>query len=169
MPDGKQTVLIKDNQISESDRWIFLDKDASDCPASGAIVLPLLLWLDQRAELLKRGECAVWLDSEQEPEPLRSDLNQLAMIAINFPVFSDGRGYSYARRLRQLGYTGEVRAIGDVLPDQLHYMSRCGFNAFELRGDKSAEAAIVQKSSISVAYQAAPDQSKPLFSRRQQQ
>ncbi|MFK7731917.1 MAG: DUF934 domain-containing protein [Pseudomonadales bacterium] len=168
MPEGYQSVLIKDDQVQESDSWIFLDKDATDYPSSGAVVVPLSLWVDQRTALLARGNCAVWLDSEQEPEPLAEDLEQLSMIAINFPVFSDGRAYSYARRLRQLGYQGEVRAIGDVLPDQLHYMTRCGFNAFELRGDKNSEAAFLQKSSITVAYQAAHDQSKPLFARREQ-
>lgn len=168
MPDRSQTVLIKNDQIIDSDEWIFLDKEATDYPASGALLLPLSLWVDQRSELIKRGDCAVWLDSEQEPQPLVADLDQLPMIAINFPVFSDGRAYSYARRLRQLGYQGEVRAIGDVLPDQLHFMSRCGFDAFELRGDKSVEAALLQKSSISVAYQAAQDESKPLFARRKQ-
>lgn len=168
MPDATHTLLIKDDQLIEADAWIFLDKEAIDYPSSGLIVLPLSLWVEQREQLLARGDCAVWLDSEQEPEPLAADLEQLPMIAINFPVFSDGRAYSYARRLRQLGYQGEVRAIGDVLPDQLHYMSRCGFNAFELRGDKKAETAFLQKSSISVAYQAAQDQPKPLFARREQ-
>lgn len=168
MPDSSHTVLIKDDQLIETDAWIFLDKEATDFPGTGLIVLPLSLWVEQREQLLARGDCAVWLDSEQEPEPLVADLEQLPMIAINFPVFSDGRAYSYARRLRQLGYQGEVRAIGDVLPDQLHYMSRCGFDAFELRGDKNTDAALMQKSSISVAYQAAQDQPKPLFARREQ-
>ncbi|MEM8498329.1 MAG: DUF934 domain-containing protein [Pseudomonadota bacterium] len=168
MPDASQALLIKDEQLMETDGWIFLDKEATEYPGAGLIVLPLLLWVEKREQLLVRGDCAVWLDSEQEPEPLLADLEQLPMIAINFPVFSDGRAYSYARRLRQLGYKGEVRAIGDVLPDQLHYMSRCGFDAFELRGDTSTEAAFLQKSSISVAYQAAQDQPKPLFARREQ-
>lgn len=167
MPDRNQSLLIKNDQLVNSDDWIFLDKDATGYPATGAVVVPLLLWLDQRSELLQRGDTAVWLDSEQEPEPLLPDLGVLSMVAVNFPVFADGRGYSYARRLRQMGFQGEVRAIGDVLPDQLQFMSRCGFDAFELRGDKSMESAMTQKSSVSVVYQAGQDQPKPLFARRQ--
>ncbi len=167
MPDDTQSFLIKNDRVVDADAWLFLDKEASSYPPTGAVVVPLSLWLDHRVDLLQREQCAVWLDSEQEPEPLRQDLDTLSMVAINFPVFSDGRGYSYARRLRQLGFLGEVRAIGDVLPDQLHYMSRCGFDAFELRGDKSVESALAQKSSISVTYQAGQDQPKPLFARRQ--
>ena len=92
---------------------------------------------------------------------------RLALIAINFPKFTDGRGYSMASTLRtRLGYKGELRAIGDVLRDQLFYMQRLGFNAFDVRADKDIHAAGQSLGDFSETYQGAVDQPLPLFRRR---
>ncbi|MDQ5959482.1 MAG: hypothetical protein QG592_561 [Pseudomonadota bacterium] len=89
------------------------------------------------------------------------------MIGINFPKFVDGRGYSTARLLRErYAYQGEIRAIGDVLQDQLFLMARCGFDAFALRADKSVEKALGAFETFKAPYQAAVDQPQPLFRRR---
>jgi uncharacterized protein (DUF934 family) len=86
---------------------------------------------------------------------------------VNFPKFADGRGYSTARLLRErYGYHGEIRAIGDVLHDQLFFMKRCGFDAYAVRADKDIEAALAGFDDFSDAYQAAVDQPQPLFRRR---
>lgn len=73
---------------------------------------------------------AVRLEPGDEPRDLLPHLDRLRLIEVNFPVFGDGRGYSAARILREAGYTGELRAVGEVLVDQIAFMRRCGFDAF---------------------------------------
>ena len=95
----------------------------------------------------------------------RSD--RLALIAVDFPKFSDGRGYSIARLLRErYGFEGELRAIGDVLRDQLYYLRQCGFNAFAVRADRDVEAALRGLADFSDGYQASVATPLPLFRRR---
>lgn len=161
--------LIKNGRIID-DKWQLLEKDVDsvlELPA-GDVIAPLELWLQNKSELqLHSNILGVWLDSDQPPRLLEGDLEALSVIAINFPVFSDGRGYSYARELREhYNYRGEVRAIGDVLRDQLFYLKRCGFDAFLLRADQDAEQALAAFDDFSEAYQAAIDQPRPLFLRR---
>jgi uncharacterized protein (DUF934 family) len=91
----------------------------------------------------------------------------LPVIGINFPKFADGRGYSIARYVRErLGFNGELRAIGDVMRDQLFFLQRCGFNSYAIREDCDAEVAMAGLSDFSETYQAANDQKSPLFRRR---
>jgi len=79
----------------------------------------------------------------------------------------DGRGYSIARLLRErYGWRGELRAIGDVLRDQLFYLTRCGFDAFELRAGQDAQAALTALADFSEAYQSSVERPQPLFRRR---
>ena len=100
-------------------------------------------------------------------ESIADDLQHFQVVALNFPVFSDGRHYSSARLLRErYKYQGEVRAIGDVLRDQLFYMKRCGFDAFALRADRDPYEALESLKDFSVTYQAATDEPLPLFRRR---
>ena len=99
---------------------------------------------------------------------LKDDVDKFSVIAVDFPKFSDGRSYSIAYNLRvRLGYTGELRAIGDVLRDQLFYMQRVGFDAFEPRPDRKIEDAIKGLSDFSEFYQKSVDQKLPLFRRVQ--
>lgn len=166
--------IIKDRQIVE-DQWQTIkpgdDGAYPEIAEAGDIIVPLDLWLARKTELLQRkGQCGVWLDSDDFPESIADDLPSLPLVAINFPQFADGRGYSIARLLRErYGYTGELRAIGDVLRDQIFYLHRCGFNAFEVRSDKSIEDALTAFRDFSDAYQTAADQKLPLFRRRLQQ
>ncbi|MBX7482424.1 DUF934 domain-containing protein [Qipengyuania qiaonensis] len=74
---------------------------------------------------------AVRIEPGDDARELLPHLDRLALVEVNFPAFGDGRGYSSARILREAGYEGELRAVGDVLVDQLAYMRRCGFDAFE--------------------------------------
>jgi uncharacterized protein (DUF934 family) len=86
---------------------------------------------------------------------------------VRFASFTDGRGYSLARMLRErYGYRGELRAIGDVLRDQIYYLSRCGFDAFALRADQKPEQALAALDDFSEAYQTSVDRPHPLFRRR---
>ena len=159
--------LIKDGAIVD-DRWTLLRDAASvaDIPRTPAIV-PLTLWLAEREALRARGDVAVWLAPHEEPALIASDCAALPLVAIDFPQFTDGRGYSTARLLRErYGFAGELRAIGDVLRDQLCYLSRCGFNAFAVRGDRDLEAALEGLSDFTDSYQATVRQPIPLFRRR---
>jgi uncharacterized protein (DUF934 family) len=135
---------------------------------AGAVLVPLAIWTARKAELLARGTpVGVWLEAGEGPEAIAADLAQLPVIGVNFPKFVDGRGYSTARLLRErYGYQGEIRAIGDVLQDQLFLMARCGFDAFALRADKSIEKALGAFETFKTPYQAAVDQTQPLFRRR---
>lgn len=161
--------LIKNGEVV-NDSWHLLDKDATldGLPNSDSIIVPLALWLEHSHALKARdGGLGVWLDSDEEVESIAGDLDQFQVIALNFPVFSDGRNYSNARLLRdRYQYKGEVRAIGDVLRDQLFFMQRCGFDAYALRADRNAEEALESLKDFSNCYQAATDQPLPLFRRR---
>ncbi|GGD04505.1 DUF934 domain-containing protein [Halopseudomonas salina] len=132
------------------------------------LIVPLALWLDHAHALKARdGGLGVWLNSDEEVEAIADDLEHFQVVALNFPVFSDGRSYSNARLLRdRYGYKGEVRAIGDVLRDQLFLMKRCGFDAYVIREDRNAEEALQSLKDFSEVYQAATDQPQPLFRRR---
>ena len=107
------------------------------------------------------------LEPEDDVEPHLAVLLPLPLLAIAFPRFTDGRGYSLGRLLRERhGYRGELRAVGNVLRDQLFYMHRCGFDAFELQPGKSVTEALEAFAELSVRYQAAVDEPRPLFRRR---
>ena len=160
--------VIIDGAIADN-LWQRLEADAleSGVPAQGKIIVPLAYWQENRDALIDRGDVAVWLAPGEEPKDLEDDLASLPLVAIHFPAFKDGRGYSYARELRtRYGFKGEVRATGDVLRDQLFAMQRCGFDAFALREDQDAESALLAFSEFSEVYQASSDQTLPLFRRR---
>lgn len=135
---------------------------------AGAVLVPLSVWTARKAELTARNTpVGVWLDVAEGPEALADDLARLPVIGVNFPKFTDGRGYSTARLLRErFGFKGEIRAIGDVLHDQLFLMARCGFNAFALKEGKDIAKAVNAFETFQTPYQAAVDQQNPLFRRR---
>jgi uncharacterized protein (DUF934 family) len=109
----------------------------------------------------------VWLDADEGPELVASDVDRFDVIAVRFPKFGDGRGYSIARLLRErYGYKGELRAIGDVLHDHLYFMEQCGFDAFALRDDQDAREALAVFATFSDGYQTSVLRPSPLFRRR---
>ena len=149
------TRLIRDNRIVIDD-WVLVSLEQGDSePPPGKLIFPLATWLGRQNDLITRNEpLAVWLDSDQHPEAIADSLTHLSMVAINFPVFSDGRGYSTARILReQYGFAGELRAIGDVLRDQLFLMRRCGFDSFQIRADRDPEQALASLGDFRHVYQ----------------
>jgi len=159
--------LIKNRQLV-SDNWRLLEAGESGAiPESGDIIVHLDSWRSSRPALLARdGRVGVWLQSDQGPELLADHLNELALVAVVFSKFTDGRGYSTARLLRErYGFEGELRAIGDVQRDQLSLLERCGFDAFEVKADDT-EAALSRFSEFSEAYQASVERPEPLFRRR---
>lgn len=136
------SVLIRNGQAVE-DRWLILpEEEGTRLPEDGGVLLPLQRWLEEGGNP-RRVACGVWLKPQDDPAQLLPDLPTLPVIALGFPVFTDGRAYSQARLLRQrYGFQGELRAIGDVLTDQLAAMARCGFDAFLLRADQAPGAAL---------------------------
>ena len=125
----------------------------------GAIVVSLKRWQAERETLAARNApLGVRLTSDQSPEALGADVNHFALIELEFPKFRDGRGYSWARILRQrLGFAGEIRAVGDVLRDQWLFMSRCGVDAFEVRPGTRLEEFRAALAEQTVFYQPASD------------
>jgi uncharacterized protein (DUF934 family) len=157
--------LIKGGEVID-DRWQLLREIPDAGLPDGPVIVPASYWQEQRENLRQRGDIAVWLASDQPPALIADDLDLLPLVAIDFPVFTDGRGFSYGRTLREHhGYKGEVRAIGQFLRDQLYYLSRCGFDAFAIE-TAPPEQAIESLRDFSGAYQAAMDQPLPRFRRR---
>lgn len=163
-------MIIKNKTIVD-DGWIVLRLKENDTPQSvavpsGKVIVPLKVWQAQRAALQNRAGLGVWLASHERAENLQNDLARFAVIAVDFPRFADGRGYSIAYHLRaRMGYRGELRAIGDVLRDQLFYMQRVGFDTFAPRADKDMHEALKGLSDFSLTYQASADEKLPLFRR----
>jgi uncharacterized protein (DUF934 family) len=156
--------LIKDRTIIE-DSWQLVSDESAEIP-DGAVIVPLSVWQARKEELAKRDQLGIWLNSDESPREITESIGQFQLIAINFPVFADGRGFTYGRELReQLNFTGELRAIGSFMRDQLYYLQRCGFNAFSLEG-ADMESAITSLKDFSNNYQAAIDEPAPLFRRR---
>ncbi len=169
MADLKPT-LIK-NKAVVADDWTVLRLQAGEAAhnvkvGDGKIIVPLNVWHAQRAELRQRAQRGVWLAGHEPFEDLGSDLAHFAVIAVDFPIFTDGRGYSLAYNLRvRLGYCGELRAIGDVLRDQMFYLQRVGFDAFTPRPDRDIHDALKGLSDFSERYQPSWDEPLPLSQR----
>ncbi|MFO7649085.1 DUF934 domain-containing protein [Halomonas campaniensis] len=166
MPDQATTPrpLIRAGQPAV-DAWTLVrDADADAAPSGARAIVPLATWQAGAGQ-------APWLSSDTElTDTLAAELADAPLIAIDFPKFTDGRGYSLARLLRErYGYVGEIRAIGDVLVDQLYFMTRCGFDALSLREDQWVEDAQKALGAFSRAYQPAVDQPEPLFRRRERE
>ena len=126
------------------------------------------------AVLIKNGRIAqsspppeVVLEPSDDPARLAGSLAGIGVIAVNFPKFGDGRGFSIARLLRErYGYRGELRAVGEVGRDHLYFMAQCGFDAFELRAGEDPQEALAAFRDFSEGYQATAAQPQPLFRRR---
>lgn len=159
--------IIKDGAIVKND-WQLVSKEQTEQGLpTGNVIVPLNYYLTN-ADTLDKACTAVWLNGDDDSYQLRDVLPQLPLVALSFPVFSDGRSYSHAAIIReQLGFTGELRAIGDVLLDQLFYMKRVGFNAFDLREDLSLEKALNYFTTFTTPYQGASDRKQHLFELRQ--
>jgi uncharacterized protein (DUF934 family) len=173
-------LIIKDRAVVE-DSWSVLRLDAIEAGAdgeaafqdpatvaipAGKVIVPLSVWQAQRAAVEQRGQFGVWIASDERPEVLKGEVDKFSVIAVDFPKFTDGRGYSIAYNLRaRLGYTGELRAIGDVLRDQLFSLARVGFDAFATRQDRSIHDALKGLTDFSETYQASWDNKLPLFRR----
>jgi uncharacterized protein (DUF934 family) len=160
--------LIKNRTFVSTDKWHRITDDEAVTEYS---IISLERWKAEHHDIQRfasSGKLGLFVTSEQTIEQFENDFRNFAVICIDFPKFSDGRGYSAARLLRErLGYSGEIRAVGDVLIDQLFFMQRVGFNAFELRDDQEEAEALAAFTTFSQPYQGDVTDSRPLFRRKQ--
>ena len=155
--------LIKNGEIIENSYQWLQEADQETTPNS---IVAAQKWLADKDGI---GNIAgIWLEAGDGVEFLQDvDLQQFAVIGIHFPAFTDGRGFSYARLLRErFNYQGEIRALGNFIPDQLGYLLRVGFNAFQFNDDVDLEKALALHKPFSIAYQGDVADPRPLFLRR---
>ncbi len=164
--------LIKDGVIVD-DSWTLVAKAEGDVATAevpaGQVIIPVAVWNAQKEQLQNRTDIGVWLDSDETADLIGADANRFAVIGVNFPGFMDGRSFSTARLLRErYGFTGELRAVGNFIRDQLCYLRRCGVNAFAFANpEANLDEAVKSLSDLQEYYQAAFDQPWPLFRRRE--
>jgi uncharacterized protein (DUF934 family) len=164
-------IIIKDKKLAP-DPWLRLEgaaeSTAPEIPAQGDVIVPLALWRAAREALLaRRGRVGIRVDGHEEPSSFVADLEHFSVVAVYFKSFGDGRGMSLGRLLRERhGYQGELRAIGDIFRDQLHFLAGCGFDAFELREGEDPQEALSGFRVFSEAYQTSTERPLPLFRRR---
>ena len=158
--------LLKHGKLV-NDPWTHVADEVA-IPASGAVIVGLKRWREERDALIKRKDpVGVRLQSDHTAGDVADDLEHLGVVALAFPVFKDGRAYTNARRLRERhGYTGEVRAIGNVLRDQYLFMRRCGFDALEVKEGETERDWQKATQAIGVFYQAAADGNETVMSLR---
>jgi len=164
--------MLKLNNAGEvlPNDWQVLSKDAAfdaEQLAEGKWLVPVKLYNANRAMFDGNTNISVWLDSDDEAAEVADVVDVLPVIGVNFPVFMDGRGFSIGRTIRErYKYSGELRAIGNFMQDQLFYLKRCGFDAFVVTDAANADSMAQSLRDFSDFYQAAVDQPTPLFRRR---
>ena len=149
--------LVKNGELFTSS---FVDASGAEAvPATGPVIVSLDQWKAQRDDLLKRGTpLGIRLHSDQAPELIAADLQHFAVVALEFPKFRDGRAYSYARLLRErYGFKGELRAVGEVLLEQLFFMLRTGFDVFDIQSADPLKDYRTALADFSVWYQPTAD------------
>ncbi|MBO44443.1 MAG: oxidoreductase [Rhodospirillaceae bacterium] len=158
--------LIKNGQ-SAVDLWCTI-ADRETIPADGPVIISLKRWTEEKPWLKgRRAPLGIFLQADQPPAIIEDDLDRFEVVSLEFPTFRDGRAYSYARLLRErYCYTGEIRAVGDVLRDQLAFMQRCGINSFEIADNVPIDKWIKAIGEISVFYQTATDARQTALDKR---
>ena len=159
--------LIRNGALVRDDHVLLRDaKTLADVPDATPVIVPFALWLERRGALIARGEVGVLVAPADDPGALAPDVALLQVIAIDFPQFTDGRGSSIGRLLRErYRYAGELRAVGDVGRDQLYYLAQCGFDAFVIPDGRNADEALRAFGDLSDGYQATVVRT-PWFRRR---
>lgn len=160
--------LVKNARIT-TDLFVHV-ADGAELPGDGDILVSAQRFREDPGALLKRaGKVGVIWPNNRAVDDLVPYLDRLASVALVFPSFRDGRAYSQARLLRERhGYDGELRATGQVLRDQFVFMSRAGFDAFEVKKDADADAFAETMKRYSVFYQPTGDGRVTALHRRMQ-
>ena len=144
--------IIKDRQIIENN-WSFIE-DNQALPM-GNLIISLSRWQAEKPQLQQHAApLGLRLQSSDNVADIAQDLAHFDLIELHFPVFTDGRGFSQAKLLRdRYQYTGEIRASGHFMVDQVFYMTKVGINAFDLNDEKQLPLAISLMDDFSVSYQ----------------
>ncbi len=158
-------LIIKDNQIQEDDWILIRDIENVETLPDGHVILPYSFWKEHQADCSEhKANLAVMINGDTAIADLAKFLDQFELIALDFPAFKDGRCYSHARVLRdRYKFQGDLRAVGDVLRDQLFYMQRCGISSFAIHEERDMEDALNGLKDFSVTYQGASDGNLPLY------
>lgn len=145
---------------------------ATQIPATGKILLPLSVWqanVERLAGRMAAGEVGILIATHEPLEMLAAtfaDINELPLIAVFVERFPDGRIFTIGNLLRtRYGFKNELRAVGDVLRDQLFFLKRSGFNSYLIRADRSAEDALASLQDFTQPYQGAVDDKLPVWRR----
>ena len=154
--------LIKGGRVV-SDDWV-LREEVGDGPVTPHSIVPASYAL-AHADALS-GDIGIWLPGDGEPDEIAPLLPKVRLIAIRFEAMNDGRGLSLAVLLRtRFGFTGELRAIGVVHEDVLHYMHRCGIDSYQLPDGHDPQVALTAMKSLSDFYQGSVLEPRPAFRR----
>ena len=153
-----------------ADDWVKVS-DEEALPTGYPAIVSISRWKAQRDELSGRNQpLGVRLESHERIEEILADLPKFSLIALDFPNLNDGRHFTWARLLRErFGFEGQIRATGQVLRDQVAFMRRCVFDAFELPSDKDLHATLGAFREISVVYQPGLDSRATASARRRRQ
>ena len=163
--------IIRDRRISES-HWRHVPEgtlaETQSAAGPDAIIVGLADWRLHKAELRRRpAPVGVRLAAGDALDEVLEDLESIALVALEFATFTEGRAYTQARRLRERhAFSGEIRAVGDVSRDRVAFMERCGFNAFELPAAAGLQGALDAFGEISHVYQPAADARPIIASQR---
>lgn len=150
------------NREVVADNWTLINEETLD--QAGDIIVPLALYLENRDSLENReGQLAIQVNGDDELDELLDNLDKFPLIAVDFPTFRDGRGFSIARLLVRAGYKGEIRATGDVGRDRIAYMERCGFTAIQISDEIYKEEMLSAFTEVSNYYQSATDSNRAVY------
>jgi uncharacterized protein (DUF934 family) len=151
-------MVVLKNGVPQPNEWVRVADDAA-LPEGAKVIVSLERWQVEREALRQRNAAVgISLKSDQSPLLIKDDLDHLSLVALEFPKFTDGRAFSYARVLRdRLGYRGEIRAFGQVLRDQYLFMLRCGIDTIEPPAEKRVEGYADALKEFSVFYQPTND------------
>ena len=163
--------ILSRGELVDDDWTLIEDGHTQIGSAGGKVIVTLARWRSEREALLAaHAAVGVLVPNTADIEVVFAEISDRALIALQFPAFIDGRALSQAVVLRKrLGFTGELRAVGDVIQDLVFWLGRCGFDSIVPRKDQNLEACRAALREFTVAYQAAADEHTPVWIRRRGQ
>lgn len=150
------------NREVVADNWTLVNEET--LTQAGDIIVPLALYLENSATLEQRqGQLGIQVNGDDDLSYVLANLDKFPLIAVDFPVFRDGRGFSIARLLDRAGYKGELRATGDIGRDRIAYMERCGFTAIQIADEIYTPEMLSAFTEVSNYYQSAADSTRAVY------
>lgn len=150
------------NREVVADNWTLVNEESLD--QAGDIIVPLALYQENQSALENReGQVAIQVNGDDDLNTVLENLDKFPLIAVDFPAFRDGRGFSIARLLVRAGFKGEIRATGDVGRDRLAYMERCGFTAIQISDEIYKDEMLSAFTEVSNYYQSAADSNRAVY------